>query len=358
MDSGSGPSSGRSPKVDALRTVAMLAVCVNHAVLASTMSLVQTPGSNAWNLVSIGVQSGAWVPSSTYGSLPLNLAVSFHVALLAFLGGYVTKYRSVMAKGFLQRRGHRLMTPYLAWLLIAGFIVNGFLPQGVFKTWLGGLLNPHSTGSLWFLYSFFVCQVALWLVLRLPNGKTLLMLSGLLAVLFAGLPALPLAKYGASTLWLYPFLVSGYLFARTEGLRTTMRPAFIPFASSAVFLVTFYLTWPQILPVQNWMYAGQVGAIGTIGYAILRFANALAAIAVLWRVIDFVSARALKPLAWAGRRTIGIYAIHPLLLGPLAGVGLGPLGIAASAYLGSLGATVAIERVPLLRVVLLGESPR
>lgn len=88
----------RDHRIDTLRGLAMVAVVVNHGILAASAHTSPVVDSVKWSLVSAGMaNSGVWVDRSAYFNPTLNIAYTFHVALFAFAGGLLIKSEGTLA---------------------------------------------------------------------------------------------------------------------------------------------------------------------------------------------------------------------------------------------------------------------
>jgi fucose 4-O-acetylase-like acetyltransferase len=93
-----------------------------------------------------------------------------------------------------------------------------------------------------------------------------------------------------------------------------------------------------------------------VGPVFVRYASSFAAIIALTALYSGWSGRVMDWQAWLGRRTLGIYAIHQILQ-----VGLFALGVTnwiamfALSLSISIGLTLVLERIPVVRGLLLGQ---
>lgn len=355
---------GRDIAVDALRALAILAVVLDHAILAAAMNPQPQPGFARWGLVTIGFVPRVYVPDTIYHSVAINILYALHVPLFAFVSGYVIRVSSAMRKGFVKQRAIRLMLPYIAWLTIALALGTPTF-KWFWSLWPRGLTEMHIQGALWFLYALFGASLLFRAALGISSNRRFLLLTAVATIVVYAFPGLPYFLRYADVLRLYPFLVAGHVLSRSpKALETLRRPTI--WVSAGVFGVALAAaTWPLMQPAQNFIYTSGIPLVSAVAYSALRFASTLCSIGFLWGAIRLVPQGALKAMSWLGTRTIGIYASHSLLIGPLY-LAMGSLQpyalrlmiVFAGSFIGSVIITVVAEKTAPSRLILLGEPPK
>lgn len=345
----------RDLRIDALRGAAILGVVLHHSILASVMSHASSAGSYLWKQVSIGYPGGGYVPIRVLSGVVLNVVVSVHLALFTVLAGYVTTQRSLASPGHVRKRFVRLMVPYTAWLVVTGIAVKGLDVAGVARMAVQGLLHPFALGGLWYLYALFLSSVALWTLVRISQrGSWLIGASVALALAPVALPGFPLVRYLGLAAYL-PYLAVGYV-ARRRGLDMAIAKRPLVWVSAlGIFAATLALVWPPLSPLGAVSVTG-TATVDAVLTAALRLVAGLSGVVAAAAAMGYAGDRVVRMLAFVGRRTIGMYAAHGLLLGPLAAIGAGVVGIFAGAAGGSLAITLLIERSRALGRVLLGAA--
>ncbi len=332
----------------------MSAVVINHSILAASASVRPSPGFVSWNLVALGLgQIGVWVDPGAYQIPLLNIVYAFHVALFAFVGGTVTRADAPLVK-FAMHRAERLLVPYVAWLAVS-LAVSA--PESV-AGWLNGvahgLINPHASGALWFLPVYFVCVVLVRAILGARWGRVLLAVSACGAPILACFPTAPFLRYLGDVLWLYPFVAVGALAGSTD-LWAAVGKRSRTMVISAVTLVSlgFALTWPPILGSSSEWLSIEAPVLARMVFVLGRYSAAIGIIMALLVVASRLRSR-VAILDLVGRNSIGVYASHSLLIGPLVGRDLHWSVVASFALASSLVLTSFLKRVPYVRGALLG----
>jgi fucose 4-O-acetylase-like acetyltransferase len=311
-----------------------------------------------------------WIPLSTATNAWLSVVYSFHMPLFAFVSGLVMwpARRSSRTVGITSRvRG--LLVPYIAWFLVLYAINWSPHPTGGLGPALLGAAIGR--GGLWYLYALFICAAILLLVERIPHAEWVLPASALAAVACSTgrIFAVPDVLYLTDVLWIYPFVVLGYMTAPFKS-HILQHPWRIIVAGLAVFVPLFYLRYPihvpSLEPVNH--LPTLVGATGAVGarslgtvvpllIALVPYLCALAAIAALCGLYLGRGGRAIEAQAWLGRKSLGIYAMHGPVMWWLASHGLKNVAVLATLSLGvCLMATAVLERTPWLGAALLGRN--
>lgn len=355
------PLAGRDRSIDALRGLAVVFVALGHALLSAHAAFEAGPGL---------IPGGAviWIPTGIANNLLLSMVYSFHMPLFAFVAGLVLKPHAYSLGNHLRRRATGLLVPYVAW-----FVVLTPLALVLPPVWRGGIGQAivyalKGTGVLWwvlwYLYALFLCTMVVVVLARTPWPRTLLALSALGAIAVSGGRFFPIpwdVVYLPSVLWIYPALVLGYLM---RGFRPAGRVRWaLVVGCLAAFAVLLYLRHPLYLPAEQplqWVL-GALGGRGAPAWLVgavstgVEYAGAVAAIVGLYSLYVGRSGRLIDAQAWAGRRSLGIYAIHFPLQWVL--VALGVHSITAVLVLSLAGAFVLtrlLERWAPTRVLLLG----
>ncbi|MBT8609375.1 acyltransferase [Polynucleobacter paneuropaeus] len=311
-------------------------------------------------------------------SLGFRIIYSFHMPLFVFISGMVFSFtlkRQLLEQSSIhsllkllliriQRSFIRLIIPFTAWTIIGYFINHRYEASKIWE------LKPlfiflikvlHSPDwSLWFLVCVFYCIVVLSFfefclaILRLKcNIKNEYLFEiALLILSFYIAPILRLVGIGTGG---FGFLISylifftlGYILAVEKIKRLTKKPwiyACIPLFTCLVLL--WHRTTPHHLVLStpkfialflnNNLFGGLVALLGSM---------------VVLLLVEYFSKRPswiiTKLLAQCGVLSLGIYAIHFYLLAYKPPV-IAPLLI-------SIIITLVIQKIPILRVALLGEA--
>jgi len=352
------PETSRDISMDALKGLAIALVVLGHAIPVATEVAHGGPGLYP-------VNRSAWVPLATATSLWFSLVYSFHMPLFAFVSGYVMwppRARSFWSQLLRSTRG--LLVPYMAWLFVY-YLVARLINRDAWPA-IGGVLVDAVAGrsGLWYLYALFMCTLVIAGLARLPYSRWTIPASVVLVFTAAAMylalvsTTLPAMLYLADTLWIYPFVVLGYLVACKRDLLVRHRRLVLGLAL-ATFVPLFYLRYPiyadELQPLTPFMQA----AGATVTYAVTKlvaYTCASAAVLGLFAVYAGRAGAAIRSQAWLGRRSLGVYAVHGVVLTSLVSAGVRNPPILFVVSLGaSVLITILIERIPLLSSFLLGQ---
>lgn len=349
----------RDRSLDALRGLAIVLVIIGHAFV---LQGYQTQGGAG--MVSLNVY---WVPAAIAASPVNTLIATFHMPLFAFVSGLVMwPPRKTGLVRQIAKRFRGLMVPYFAWgvvLWVAAVLIptTALAPVG---KWLDELHLAILGGGLWFLYALFIAVVALLCVMRLPGSRWLVPASAVFAIVWSTgkLVAVPSVAQMANVLWLYPFVVMGYMVApHADAVRR--RRWLIAVLGVAAFLPLAYVRHPLFVPDQQHIHAlmtwmQQSGVPGRRTFVTLvPYACAAAATFALYALYSGRTGRLIDLQAWLGKRSLGIYASHTAIMMYFVGLGVHSF---FSLFALSLGLSVllifGIERVPVVCDVFLGHK--
>jgi fucose 4-O-acetylase-like acetyltransferase len=357
----------RDAAADALKGLAMTLVVLGHAVVAISWVYHAGPGL-------VRLAGGWWVARELARNVPLNFINAFHIPLFAFVSGFLA-WRPVVRPLLdqLRRRSIGILVPYASWVVVYYFAqVREFSAAG-FASYLG-LAAVDPWAGLWFLYALFMCYVVLLLVQRLPGHEWVLGVVALAAVLARSFPFSASHVLGlGDVLYILPFFAAGYLMAPAAPWITD-RVWAVAAVAAVVSPLLFWMRWPILTGdpgwLKRWLLAvdpilkGRYHIPGT--FVLWRFlpvlvgaAAPLAAIVGVFALYQKIRGPGLDVQAWVGRRTLGIYAVHQLLLSLLFGLGVRNWAVMFVLALGlSIGITLVLERIPIVRGLLLGQWGR
>jgi fucose 4-O-acetylase-like acetyltransferase len=351
----------RCQDIDALKGLAIILVVLGHAIVATSIQVGQGGGAE---LVSVGPTQ--WASAATMLDPLLNVLYAFHMPLFAFLSGFVLSLgvpRSLISEA--GRKSLRLIVPYLAWTALVWMLwspVRAVHPNPLNAAW-DALTNAVSPGAPWYLWALATSSLVVLAIARLPYGRRVLGATGFIAALATAWP-FPQSDSLAACLWVYPFIVLGYIVQPLE-LPEARRRLAVCAGLGVAFMALLVLRWPIVavgpsplalwirsLP-KPWLYGGTLVAVPFTRYGLATCGVLLCYLLYAGRKGVFV-----RMQAEIGRRSLGVYVAHQwLLLFPLALAGVRTVWLLFPAALaGSLLLTAGIDRVPVLRSVLLGEG--
>lgn len=291
---------------------------------------------------------------------------SFHMPLFAFVSGLVLwppRDRPLGAQ--IMRRARGLLIPYFGWFL--AFWVVALLTPPAPAEGFGAAVANVAVGEkyyLWYLYALFISTVLLALLVAAPRTRITLPVSSLVLIIWASELVLPVPNvlFLSSVVWIYPFVVFGYLMAPHKPWVVLHRRSIVV-TGAVAFLPLFFLRFPVFapgLPPIEFLVSGMQGAGQTTGVildVLLRYACASAAVVALFALFIGREGRIVRALVWPGTLSLGIYAIHDPALTWLSKVGISNVLILFVVSLGvSVLLTALLRKAPLANRILLGEN--
>lgn len=333
-----GVEDGRAPRrdvrIDALRGLAVGLVVLGHAILRAGLD----------------------------GTLLFNLVVLVNMPLFMLLSGRVTDLGGPQPRRRLARRAWGLMVPYFSWLPVYFAFTPALRHQFEPILWaVSALYLPKAPGHLWFLYVLFVCVALGMAVVQVTDGPRS-WLVGTFAVAFglSLVPSGPDQWFGIAQVgWLMPFFAVGVIGSISIGVRSR-RDAFAVAGATVALVLAVWLLGPAAVKTARGPLAlllEGVGGTAFVGIATTasRYAAAFAGILVLCALLGLIPLRHLGPAASLGRRSLGVYAVHPFLLWLPEGAGwMTVSAFALLAVAASWAIVVLIEQAPQVSRLLLG----
>lgn len=324
----------RDPEIDALRGVAILLVVLGHVMLRFGQANTSL----------------------------FNFVVLVNMPLFMLLSGYVTRGSMRDTGGFLRRRAWGLLAPYFCWLPLY-YLLNRQLAQGDFARWfVSAVYLPKVPGHLWFLYVLFLCLVLVAVVGKFVSSRVW---QTVVLVGIAGALTLVPSRYDAifgvaQVAWLLPFLVAGTYQLRPSTMKPSTR-GLVFVVSALVMLAAMALLGRAVIvpgysPLLGWLDRMGLAPLGSGVLVLLRYTAAFAgvsalAVGVSWMPVVFKH----STLASLGRRSLGVYAIHPFfIIRPDAGSAVAVVAATVLAIIASLVVVFILERVPRVAMFLLG----
>ena len=351
----------RDSSIDALKGLAITLVVLGHAILDAGAL------PHAAGLVDKGSFS---ISIATASNLALSMLYTFHMPLFAFVSGLVMwPPRKYSLGSSVVGRLKSLIVPYLAWFTVFYIVRWAPHPSGGFGVALMDEVTGH--GGLWYLYALFICSIFVVALSNVRGSMWLLSASAVAAIACSTglLFAVPDVLYLNMVLWIYPFVVLGYLVGPLKEKLVERRRALLG-VGLAAFLPLFYLRHPVDVPsIQPITRIGSAaGAIGgssghvlaalfSVIVPVLLYACATAAVVALYGAYVGRTGPAIDVQAWLGRKSLGIYAIHGSVLWFMSSHGLkNPVLLTALVIGIAVLGTMALERTPVLGHILLGQK--
>lgn len=303
---------GRDERVDAVRFFAIGLVVLTHLL------------NLRWEFKTLA----PWMVESM---------LAFNMPLFAFVSGHVLSGREgADPLKFLRGKAQALLVPYFAWVAVEMPLRN-LEPEQWGARLLQAVADPRAGFQMWFLWVLFLLFTIFVLVRMFGRSD------GVLAVTAAGSVLASVLSGGVVTgvekvMWLYPFFCFGFLVAE-RGLLARVQPWMLAMGGAGVFVVLRLLEPPG-------------GAAA--------FLTATAGVLAVWGAYHSVSEGLIRPQAWAGRRTMGVYGGQMVIL-PFLIMGTGWAGVSASwvaVVSAALILTLALERSAVTRALFLGAGLR
>jgi fucose 4-O-acetylase-like acetyltransferase len=267
----------------------------------------------------------------------LRVVVSFNLPLFAFLSGWVLWGREGKSPlSFMRGKALGLLVPYLAWIAVE-MPLRHVPPAGYLARLGNALLNPMYGMQMWFLWALF------WMFAVFTAGRMVSRSDWWTIVLALGVGSVAfLIPGGANGLnrivWLYPYLVLGYLASKHRApLRRFDAAATV---GSAVMFGVLSVVGGRAVPVQ--FVTGVAGTVAACG---------------VFRLLPGAVRRTLAPL---GRQTLGVYGWQMVVF-PFLVVGQGWTGAIVTwgmVLAVSTALAFVLGRFAVTRAIFLGQWPQ
>ncbi len=194
----------------------------------------------------------------------LRVVVSFNLPLFAFLSGWVLWGREGKNPlSFMRGKALGLLVPYLAWIAVE-MPLRHVPPSGYLARLGNALLNPMYGMQMWFLWALF------WMFAVFTAGRLVSRSDWWTAVLALGVGSVAFFIPGGANglnriVWLYPYLVLGYLASKH---RAPLRRFDVPATLGAVVAFGVLSVFSsRVVPIQ--FATGVAGTVAACG--IFRF---------------------------------------------------------------------------------------
>lgn len=337
----------RDPAIDALKLLAVLLVALGHAITISARFDAPGPG-----LVQMG--PGLWVPQALESDPLLSVLYTFHMPLFAFLSGYVLFRPDPRPLGTeIARRAQGLLVPYFAWFTLT-YTLSVLAGRSEWNGLLSGLARicvlPIDHYALWYLHALFLSSVVLAMASRVRLG---LMLTALGSVSLMTVPAVRDVTFlgAGNILFVYSYVAAGFVVAREQGrLKRIEAPLAAVGGLSALLLGSAAATG----------LASRALSAHPVPWGVAFYVATVGGCLALVHLYRHMPHWSIRLQAFAGRYTLGIYAMHSIVQIALVEV-LGSRSIwtvFVISAITSLLAAIAIEKTPVLPTLLLGRSAR
>lgn len=354
----------RNRSIDALRGLAVALVALGHALLAAHAAFADGAG-----LVIAG--AAIWIPEWAAANPLLSFVYSFHMPLFAFVAGLVLKPYGRSLVSQVARRARSLLVPYVLWFILLYPLALVVQPRWVGGFWAAVRYAVVGVGvlwwALWYLYALFVCLAVVLVVSRLPAHRSVLALTALASVIAATevIVKIPVqALYLSSVVWIYPFLVLGYLVAPYEAWVREHRLTVVAFSSICfgtllwlrhpIYMIEYQPLTRILTTLAGSRYSFAHHLVPWVAH-VTPYACAVSGIIALWALYVGRSGRLIDLQAWLGKRSLGIYATHFAVQWVLVTLGVtSPALLLVLSLAAASGMAVVIERMAWLRGPLLG----
>ena len=247
-----------------------------------------------------------------FENIVFKIIYSFHMPFFMLISGYLFFFSEQKRGMFelIEYKGKSLLYPILMCSLL-----NLLLTQGVFVVSGGGypaLIGAIPINSLWFIWSVLACSIALALAMKLSSN---LFIQGLLVVIC--IPFAALFPNWDMNVWMYPYFVIGYLYARNEEWLRKYR-SIIGIASSLIYIIMLFFFEKKHYIYTTSLLGGET-RLESIAIDFFRWAIGLfGSVAVVW-LCGFMYARIRKGKVGAvieklGKHSLAVYALSVSLL--------------------------------------------
>jgi fucose 4-O-acetylase-like acetyltransferase len=261
--------------------------------------------------------------------LPFRLIYSFHMPMFMFVSGMTASF-SVSRRlnteldlssyaNEIRSKALRLLLPFATWAIIQYYIVH---PEGYdAATWLLHVIQ-FSNNGLWFLLELFQCSCLMVLVsiaVQYALGRLAAMRPGAISnptirhimLILVGLLAYAVVRVIPLSATFLPKLHFIYFFAGV--VFHVLRPAGLPNSTRwipYVIFVTLVPFWYRTETSPVALLFRHPGLADSFYQYLVAFAGTLAFIDLVRLFADKMTAFLTRPVAFVGKRSLDIYAIH------------------------------------------------
>lgn len=271
---------------------------------------------------------------------------AFEMPLFAALSGFVLFGREGASPvRFLWKKFLVLMVPYFSWTLIRMVVER----------------TPPSQWT-WYLYVLFLFYF-LFAAIRALSKRDIALVVAALAV--AALFVVPGGDLFVrlNIQRLFPYFIGGYLWAKHRPQLARVQGVAVAVVSGVAFALLVWFDYNGSTQPPHWYTMPLREAVATRPIPVIYFLGAvsiyllaISGVVCSWASFSLLPQRLLRVLAVPGRASLGIYVVHSWLLAFPLGVGVGGVVLTwGFVVAGSWLATLAIQRVPVARELLLGQ---
>lgn len=162
-----------------------------------------------------------------------KLIYSFHMPFFMLISGYLfffSEQKRDMVE-LIEYKGKSLLYPILMCSLLNLLLTNGISSiRGGYSS-INSIVGEIPISSLWFLWSVLICSIAMAFAMKITNKPIIQVI-----LIIVGIPFVALFPNWGINLYMYPYFVIGYLYARNEERFQRAKPA-IGIASTIIFAV-------------------------------------------------------------------------------------------------------------------------
>ena len=163
-----------------------------------------------------------------------KLIYSFHMPFFMLISGYLFFFSEQKRKmvELIEYKGKSLLYPILMCSLLNLLLTNGISSiMGGYSSLKSCAIGTIPISSLWFLWSVLACSIAIAFAMKISNRP---IIQGVLMIV--GIPLVALFPNWSLNLYMYPYFVIGYLYARNGKHFSKAKPV-IGISSTVIFAV-------------------------------------------------------------------------------------------------------------------------
>lgn len=237
---------------------------------------------------------------------------SFHMPLFMIMSGYVVglapeKYLKTKFTDVLHKRFYALMVPFISWTVI------GAIRAGSFRYIVNIVLDPQN--GLWFLWALFFISLIHKLLENVTKGKPVLMGGAILITFFLlkVVSSIVDGRFAIDQIAIHTINYSmGYALCKYGILGKSMKHN----APAKIFIGVVLFT--VMLPLYHWgnepFDLPLPGAVNKFLYLLFRLSIGIVGSLTIMSFFYTLKSYRLRVLEYIGKRTLGIYTIHFILL--------------------------------------------
>ena len=247
-----------------------------------------------------------------YENVIFKLIYSFHMPLFMLLSGYLFLF-SENKRGMIELieyKSKALLYPILMCSIVSILLTSGIsaIIKGKNETIIGGI----QLTNLWFLWSVLACSIALAFAMKCSKMKIVNVFFMIIGIFFVAL-----FPNWTMNVYMYPFFIIGYLYARNEWRLAKARIIGGLTATVGFIIMIFFYSKEHYIYITG-IFGGKT-MVESLKIDLFRWAiGLLGSVAVIWicsLIYDAIkNGKIVSMIEKLGRNSLAIYALSMPLL--------------------------------------------